>query len=133
MYPLQVIEETAKQIISKVPQPFDMGDLMDRHPVLYEESMNTVLQQEVMLYNTLLRLIHSSLADLLKALKGLVVMSDSLERMSISVFNNSVPDMWANKAYPSLKPLASWVADLLQVIILAFVAGHKMGFKYVYR
>ena len=43
-------------------------------------------------------------------------MSDALERMSTSVFNNSVPDMWANKAYPSLKPLGSWVADLLQVL-----------------
>ena len=68
-----------------------------------------------MLYNTLISLIHRSLGDLLKALKGLVVMSDALERMSTSVFNNSVPDMWANKAYPSLKPLGSWVADLLQV------------------
>ena len=43
----QVIEETSKQILSKVPQPIDIVDLMERHPVLYEESMNTVLQQEV--------------------------------------------------------------------------------------
>ena len=60
-------------------------------------------------------MIHSSLQDLLKALKGLVVMSEALETMSVSVFNNIVPDMWANKAYPSLKPLGSWVADLLMV------------------
>ena len=70
---------------------------------------------QVILYNTLIKLIHKSLNDLLKALKGLVVMSDQLELMSQSVFNNSVPDMWANKAYPSLKPLGSWVIDLLQV------------------
>ena len=76
---------------------------------------------QVMLYNTLISLIHRSLGDLLKALKGLVVMSDALERMSTSVFNNSVPDMWANKAYPSLKPLGSWVADLLQVCFLSEV------------
>ena len=43
----QVIEETSKQILSKVPQPIDIVDLVERHPVLYEESMNTVLQQEV--------------------------------------------------------------------------------------
>ena len=42
-----MIEETSKQILAKVPQPIDIVDLMERHPVLYEESMNTVLQQEV--------------------------------------------------------------------------------------
>ena len=70
---------------------------------------------QVILYNNLIHMIHNSLNDLLKALKGLVVMSDALETMSMAVFNNTVPDMWANKAYPSLKPLGSWVADLLQV------------------
>lgn len=43
----EVIEETAKQVLARVPQPFDIEDLMSRHPVVYEESMNTVLQQEV--------------------------------------------------------------------------------------
>ncbi|XP_063674391.1 dynein axonemal heavy chain 1-like isoform X3 [Bolinopsis microptera] len=127
----EVIDETSKQILSKVPKPFDIVDLMERHPVMYEESMNTVLQQEVILYNTLLSLIHRSLGDLLKALKGLVVMSDQLERMSTSVFNNSVPDMWANKAYPSLKPLGSWVADLLTR--LEFIKGwNKDGIPNVF-
>ena len=42
-----MIDETSKQILSKVPKPFDIVDLMARHPVMYEESMNTVLQQEV--------------------------------------------------------------------------------------
>ena len=146
----QVMEETAKSILARVPKPFDIGQVMEKHPVVYEESMNTVLQQEVklpdcqnylstetenksqdlinyffhtassntsqiILYNNLLKMIHSSLQDLLKALKGLVVMSEALETMSVSVFNNIVPDMWANKAYPSLKPLGSWVADLLMV------------------
>lgn len=81
---------------------------------MYEESMNTVLVQEVARYNALLHAIHRSLHDLLKALKGLVVMSEQLEMMSNSIFINSVPDMWANKAYPSLKPLAAWVEDLVE-------------------
>ena len=75
--------------------------------------MNTVLIQEVIRFNKLLRVMRSSLADVLKALKGLVVMSEELERLSSSLFVNQVPHMWANKAYPSLKPLAAWVLDLL--------------------
>merc|ERR1711874_786214 len=33
--------------------------------------------------------------------------------MANSLFINAVPAMWASKAYPSLKPLASWVTDLV--------------------
>ena len=67
-------------------------------------------------YNKLLSVIHKTLQDLLKALKGLVVMSQALEEMSISLFNNQVPALWAKSAYPSLKPLAAWVNDLVQRI-----------------
>jgi len=41
--------------------------------------------------------IHQTLKDLLKALKGLVVMSQSLETMANSIFNNMVPELWAGK------------------------------------
>ena len=36
-------------------------------------------------------------------------MSQELEEMSTSLFINAIPSMWSGKAYPSLKPLASWV------------------------
>lgn len=75
--------------------------------MLYEESLNTVLIQEVIRYNRLLNIIQTSLKDLLKALKGLVVMSEKLEDMASSMFNQKVPVMWSSKAYPSLKPLGN--------------------------
>ena len=70
---------------------------MEKYPVKYEESMNTVLTQEVIRYNKLLSTIRNSLLEMLKALKGLVVMSQALETMVDSLFNNAVPDMWASK------------------------------------
>jgi len=48
-------------------------------------------------YNRLLNVIIKSLRDLLKALKGLVVMSQQLEEMANSIFVNQVPTMWAGK------------------------------------
>jgi len=110
----EIMEEAAKDILSKVPKPVPIGPVMEKYPVMYEQSMNTVLVQEVIRYNKLLKVLHSSLNDMLKALKGLVVMSQALEDMSTSLFNNMVPGMWAGKAYPSLKPLASWVLDLVE-------------------
>ncbi len=54
---------------------------------------------QVIRYNRLLNVIHSSLKDLKKALKGLVVMSQALETMFNSLYNNTVPEMWAAKVW----------------------------------
>ena len=40
-------------------------------------------------------------------------MSEELEKVYTSFINNQVPQLWANAAYPSLKPLGSWVKDLV--------------------
>ncbi|XP_029455356.1 dynein heavy chain 1, axonemal [Rhinatrema bivittatum] len=112
----EIVEEISGNILKDIPEPTDVKEVMSKYPVLYEESMNTVLVQEVIRYNRLLEAITHSLQDLLKALKGLVVMSSELELMSVSLYNNAVPELWKSKAYPSLKPLASWVMDLLQRI-----------------
>ena len=57
--------------------------------------------------------LQSSLQQLQKAIKGFVVMSEELEMIYTSFLNNQVPQLWAAAAYPSLKPLASWVTDLV--------------------
>lgn len=127
----EIMEETAKRILKILPQTFDEKHVMKMYPVLYEQSMNTVLAQEVIRYNRLLKTCHQSLQDLLKALKGLVVMSQQLEALANSLYNNSVPAMWALKAYPSLKPLASWVQDLLARV--DFINNWiENGMPYVY-
>uniref|UniRef100_A0A8C0VUI2 Dynein axonemal heavy chain 1 n=1 Tax=Cyanistes caeruleus TaxID=156563 RepID=A0A8C0VUI2_CYACU len=113
---LQIVEEVSKDILAKLPEPMNVQEVIQKYPLLYEESMNTVLVQEVIRYNKLLDEVASSLRDLLKALKGLVVMSSRLELMASSLYNNTVPEIWNAKAYPSLKPLASWVNDLVQRI-----------------
>jgi dynein heavy chain len=79
---------------------------------MYSESMNTVLVQEIIRYNRLLAVMHQTLKDLQKALKGEMVMSGDLEQMADRLFNNLVPAMWESVAYPSLMPLSPWVNDL---------------------
>ena len=70
--------------------------------------------QELQRFNKLLTKVRSSLQDLQKAVKGLVVMDASLESLSRAMLNNQLPDLWAKVSYPSLKPLASYIAELLE-------------------
>lgn len=53
-------------------------------------SLSTVLSQEIERFNKLLDIIHNSLNDLRKAIKGLVVMSAELEGVYVSFMNNMV-------------------------------------------
>nr|XP_046487754.1 dynein axonemal heavy chain 1-like [Neodiprion pinetum] len=111
-----VSSKRARDILEELPPLFNLHDFYEKYPVLYEESLNTVLYQEAKRYNGLLQELIVSLNDLLKALRGLVVMSERLETMSGSLFNNKVPKIWADKGYPSLKPLGAWVIDLKERI-----------------
>ena len=78
------------------------------------DSLTIVLLQETDRFNRLLQVIRRSLKNLKSAIRGEVVMSQELDFTYSSLLNNTVPTVWSKVAYPSLKPLASWVVDLVE-------------------
>jgi len=84
-------------------------------------SLQLVLLHELERFNSLLLAVSSSLAQLQLAIDGKVLMSAELEAMLSAMLRGVVPATWARAAYPSLKPLASWHADLIARV--TFVRG----------
>ena len=66
---------------------------------MYNESMNTVLAQEVIRYNRLLVIMHRMLRSVQLALKGEIVMSEDLDKLGTSMFNNQVPDAFGKVGF----------------------------------
>eukprot|EP00898_Chlorokybus_atmophyticus_P008353 jgi/Chlat1/8519/Chrsp80S07812 len=112
-----ILASICEDVLTRLPPAnFDVEDTQAKYPVTYLESMNTVLCQELGRFNRLLTVIRASLQDIQKAVKGLVVMSAELEQLGTSLFDGKIPAMWAAKSYPSRKPLASYINDLLERI-----------------
>lgn len=79
-------------------------------------SLGVFVGQEITRFNKLLAMMKQTLDDLIKAIKGTVVMSLDLESMFNRFLDNKVPESWERITigYPSLKPLGSWMEDFLK-------------------
>lgn len=86
----EIILEVASSNLLKIPELFDMEVAALRYPIKWEESMNTVITQELDRFNSLRNVIVSSLTDIQKAVKGVVVMSDELENLGDSLYYGKV-------------------------------------------
>ena len=62
--------------------------------------------------NALISLILESLQLLNLAFNGELTMTENMEKLMDSIFLNRVPDTWAKLAFPSIRPLGSWMDNL---------------------
>uniref|UniRef100_A0A7S1IC30 Dynein heavy chain n=1 Tax=Eutreptiella gymnastica TaxID=73025 RepID=A0A7S1IC30_9EUGL len=102
----------ATDLEERLPEIVDLDQIIESKAEEAGNALLTVLLQELDRYNGLLKRVFSSLNQLKKGVKGLVVMNDELEDIYGALLDGRVPKVWL-KTYPSLKPLASWARDLI--------------------
>ena len=109
-----VVMNTCEALLEKLPEPVDWEDVRDRNEG-DNSPLKVCLLQEIERYNVLLRKVADSVKLLQKGIQGFVVISKEQEAVMDSLFAGKVPAAWLF-AYPSLKPLSSWVPDLIDRI-----------------
>ena len=113
----EIIQEQVKELEELTPEILDLHhcakDLFKINNLGLMHCLSTVLCQEIERFNKLLVVMKLSLRNLDDAIQGLVLMSQELDDMYGAFLKNKVPPNWESAAYPSLKPLGSWIKDLV--------------------
>ena len=107
-------EDKAKMVLDdvmeKLPENFDLEDIRGRVDEVTPYVMVAI--QEVERMNILLVEMKRSLAELDLGLKGDLTMTDPMEVVMKSLAGDLVPPSWSRVAWPSLRPLGSWLENL---------------------
>jgi len=107
----EFVLKLAKQLEERVPPVFNRENIEKKFE--HDQTpLKTVLLQEVERYNVILAKVDKSLKDLQDGIKGLIVISSELEIVFDCMMQNKVPPAWKS-GYYSLKPLSSWMTDLI--------------------
>jgi dynein heavy chain len=76
-----------------------------------------VVLQECERMNFLIGEMSRSLIELDMGFKGELTMSDSMEGLAIALYLDKVPTSWDKLAFPSMRPLGSWLGDLANRLV----------------
>ncbi|KAK3559476.1 hypothetical protein QTP86_013663 [Hemibagrus guttatus] len=105
------VKDILDEILEKLPDRFNMMEIMSK--VNVKTPFIIVVFQECERMNILTKEISRSLKELSLGLKGELTITTDMEELGNSLFLDTVPETWTKLAYPSLKGLGDWYADLL--------------------
>ena len=105
------VKRVLDDLLERLPELFSMFEIEER--VAAERSPYTsVFQQECERMNILLFEMRRSLVELDMGLKGDLSVTEAMESLMRSLYDDRVPESWASRAWPSLRPLGSWLLDM---------------------
>jgi len=114
--PQHVAENTLNEILERIEVEQDEGyfSIDDVEEMIDTEKgpFQNVFLQECGQMNALVLYMVKSLRELERGFAGELTMSDSMEALQMSLYEDRVPAEWSKLGWPSKRGLASWVANL---------------------
>lgn len=107
------IKSILDEISEKLPDEFNMLEIMNKVPPEERTPYVIVAFQECERMNTLTNEMKRSLKELDLGLKGELTITSDMEDLGNALYLDGMPEAWAKRAYPSLFGLSQWYADLL--------------------
>lgn len=83
-----MILSTAINIHDKIPKLFDLEHVKKLYPSSYSQSMNVILTQELLKFNSIIELITSSIKILIEGLRGNIMLSEDFDEIGYSIYSN---------------------------------------------
>jgi len=110
----EMVMNTCESLLGKIPEEIDWEEVAERTES-DASPLRVCLLQEIERYVKLLVRLKANIKMLIKGIQGFVVISKDQEDVMSALFEGRVPTAWLF-AYPSLKPLGSWIPDLIDRI-----------------
>ena len=107
------VKEKFSSILAILPGEVNLKDAEKKFPILFEDSMNTILRQELKNYDTIFKKINSSLQDGMLMIDGKIEITQSLQKLCEDVLINKVPDQWGIGCEKATRSLSVWLDDLI--------------------
>lgn len=105
-FALNIVES----LIDQIPKQFSVFQFKKKFNL--EDTINTVLHHEILLYNKLIKIILESLTQMQKGLKGLILIDDKLDLLKRRLLAGRVPEICLEQSFPSILCLRSYIDDL---------------------
>ena len=108
--PDEVAAATTQDVLERFAEKrFDTEDISRSLEEL--GPFQNVFLQEMDVMNILLTEIVRSLKELQLGFAGELTMSDAMDALKTALYLDRIPSAWQKRAWPSLRPLSSWLAD----------------------
>ncbi|XP_068084800.1 dynein axonemal heavy chain 8 [Anabrus simplex] len=109
-----VVGRMATDMLQKLPKDYDPFEVKERLKIMgITSSMNIFLRQELDRMQKVIKIVRTTLKDLLLAIEGTIIMNEALRDALDNIYDARIPALWRRVSWVS-STLGFWFTELLE-------------------